>query len=30
LFKILAEVGGADLVGSAEALDPGTYYKPGG
>jgi NitT/TauT family transport system substrate-binding protein len=29
LFKTLAEVGGAELVGPAAALDPGTYYRPG-
>ena len=28
LFKTLAEIGGAELVGSASALDPGTYYRP--
>jgi NitT/TauT family transport system substrate-binding protein len=27
LFKVLAEIGGSELVGSADALDPGTYYK---
>ena len=30
LFKSLAEAGGADLVGGAAELDPGTYYKFGG
>jgi NitT/TauT family transport system substrate-binding protein len=29
LFKVLAEIGGSELVGSADALDPGTYYKSG-
>ena len=29
LFKILAETGGAELVGTARELDPGTYYKAG-
>jgi NitT/TauT family transport system substrate-binding protein len=29
LFKVLADVGGSELVGSADALDPGTYYKGG-
>ena len=29
LFKTLAANGGAELVGAATALDPGTYYKPG-
>ena len=29
LFKVLAEIGGSELVGSADALDPGTYYKGG-
>ncbi len=28
LFKTLAEIGGADLVGPAAELDPGTFYKP--
>lgn len=28
LFKTLAANGGAELVGTATALDPGTYYKP--
>ena len=28
LFHTLAELGGAELVGSAVELDPGTYYKP--
>ena len=30
LFKALAEIGGAELVGSARDLDPGTFYKPKG
>jgi NitT/TauT family transport system substrate-binding protein len=30
LFKALAETGGAQLVGSAHDLDPGTFYKPKG
>jgi NitT/TauT family transport system substrate-binding protein len=29
LFKVLAEIGGSELVGRADALDPGTYYKSG-
>ncbi|MBV9066276.1 MAG: ABC transporter substrate-binding protein [Methylobacteriaceae bacterium] len=29
LFKVLAEIGGSELVGSANALAPGTYYKGG-
>jgi NitT/TauT family transport system substrate-binding protein len=29
LYKVLAEIGGRELVGSAESLDPGTYYKDG-
>ena len=28
LFKTLADIGGAELVGSARELDPGTFYKP--
>ena len=28
LYKVLAELGGAELVGPASELDPGTYYKP--
>ncbi len=28
LFRTLAEIGGADLVGPAAELDPGTFYKP--
>jgi NitT/TauT family transport system substrate-binding protein len=30
LFKALAEIGGAELVGDARELDPGVYYKPRG
>ena len=29
LFRVLAEIGGSELVGSAEVLSPGTYYKGG-
>ena len=29
LFRVLAEIGGSELVGGADALDPGTYYKGG-
>ncbi len=31
LYRVLAEIGGADLVGPAPALDPGTFYsaRPG-
>jgi NitT/TauT family transport system substrate-binding protein len=29
LFKVLAEIGGSELVGNADALAPGTYYKGG-
>ena len=29
LFKVLAEIGGSELVGSADSLAPGTYYKSG-
>lgn len=29
LYDILAEIGGADLVGPARALDPGTFYMAG-
>jgi NitT/TauT family transport system substrate-binding protein len=28
-YRVLAEVGGADLVGPARELDPGTFYRPG-
>jgi NitT/TauT family transport system substrate-binding protein len=27
LYAVLAEIGGAELVGDGKALDPGTYYK---
>jgi NitT/TauT family transport system substrate-binding protein len=32
LFKALAKIGGAQLVGPSEELDPGLYYQsaPGG
>ncbi len=29
LYKVLADIGGADLVGQARELDPGTFYTPG-
>jgi NitT/TauT family transport system substrate-binding protein len=29
LYDVLVEIGGADLVGSARALDPGTFYTAG-
>ena len=29
LYRVLAEIGGADLVGPARELDPGTFYSPG-
>jgi len=29
LYRVLAAVGGADLVGPARELDPGTFYKAG-
>jgi len=29
LYKVLANIGGADLVGLARELDPGTFYTPG-
>jgi NitT/TauT family transport system substrate-binding protein len=29
LYRVLAEIGGADLVGSARELAPGTFYRPG-
>jgi NitT/TauT family transport system substrate-binding protein len=29
LYAVLAEIGGADLVGPARALDPGTFYTAG-
>jgi NitT/TauT family transport system substrate-binding protein len=28
LYKILAEIGGADLVGPGRELDPGSFYRP--
>ncbi|MGJ4946342.1 ABC transporter substrate-binding protein [Bradyrhizobium sp. HKCCYLS1011] len=28
LYRVLAEIGGRDLVGPAEQLSPGTYYNP--
>jgi NitT/TauT family transport system substrate-binding protein len=28
LFKTLASIGGADLVGPSHELDPGLYYQP--
>jgi NitT/TauT family transport system substrate-binding protein len=28
LFKTLADIGGADLVGPSQELDPGLYYQP--
>jgi NitT/TauT family transport system substrate-binding protein len=28
LFKTLASIGGADLVGPSQELDPGLYYQP--
>jgi NitT/TauT family transport system substrate-binding protein len=28
LFKALANIGGAELVGPSQALDPGLYYRP--
>jgi len=30
LYLVLAEIGGADLVGPAKALDPATFYRPSG
>src|SRR5262249_52416010 len=27
LFRVLADIGGTDLVGPAEDLDPGTFYR---
>ena len=30
LYRVLAEIGGAELVGNARELDPGTFYRPGG
>jgi NitT/TauT family transport system substrate-binding protein len=29
LYRVLVEIGGADLVGPARELDPGTFYSPG-
>lgn len=29
LYRVLAEIGGADLVGPVRALDPGTFYTAG-
>jgi NitT/TauT family transport system substrate-binding protein len=29
LYRVLADIGGADLVGPARELDKGTYYDPG-
>jgi NitT/TauT family transport system substrate-binding protein len=29
LYNVLAEIGGADLVGPARELDPGTFYTAG-
>jgi NitT/TauT family transport system substrate-binding protein len=29
LFRVLAEIGGPDLVGPAQNLDPGTFYRAG-
>jgi NitT/TauT family transport system substrate-binding protein len=29
LFRVMADLGGADLVGPGKELDPGTYYKAG-
>jgi NitT/TauT family transport system substrate-binding protein len=28
LYRVLAEIGGAELVGPAKELDPGTFYQP--
>ena len=28
LFKALASIGGVELVGPAQELDPGLYYRP--
>ena len=27
LYRVLADIGGADLVGPARELDPGTYWR---
>jgi len=29
LYRVLVEIGGADFVGPARELDPGTFYSPG-
>ena len=29
LYRVLAEVGGTELVGPARELDRGTFYRPG-
>jgi NitT/TauT family transport system substrate-binding protein len=29
LYNVLAEIGGADLIGPARELDPGTFYAAG-
>ena len=29
LYLVLADIGGADLVGPAKTLDPKTFYRPG-
>jgi NitT/TauT family transport system substrate-binding protein len=29
LYRILADIGGTDLVGQARQLDPGTFYRAG-
>ena len=29
LYRVLAEIGGAKLVGPARELDDGTFYRPG-
>ena len=28
LYRVLAEIGGAELVGPADELAPGTFYRP--
>ena len=28
LYRVLADIGGADLVGPAKELDAGTFYRP--
>ena len=28
LYRALAEIGGPEIVGSAQELDPGTFYRP--